>query len=165
MRSKDRLRALFVSERSSVLGFFRRATGSSAIAEDLTQETFLRLAAIDVAALANPSAYLRRISSNLIADVKRSHVRRRLAEAEINDLLDVPDPCADPEALLIARDSVDRVLIALAELPQRRRDIFLASRLENVPHRELAERYGISTRTVDIEIRKALESCARCLLD
>lgn len=148
-----------------MLGFFRRATGSSAIAEDLTQETFLRLATIDVAALANPSAYLRRISSNLIADVNRGHVRRRLAEAEINDLLDVPDPGADPEALLIARDSVDRVLIALAELPQRRRDIFLASRLENVPHRELAERYGISTRTVDVEIRKALESCARCLLD
>ncbi|MBS7546477.1 RNA polymerase sigma factor [Ancylobacter oerskovii] len=165
MPSKDRLRVLFVSERSSVLGFFRRATGSSAMAEELTQETFLRLAATDVAALANPSAYLRRISVNLIADVNRSHLRRRLTEAEIDDLLDVPDPGADPEARLIARDCVDRVLTALAELPQRRRDIVLASRLDGVPHRELAKRYGISTRTVEIEISKALESCARCLLD
>ena len=165
MSSKGRLRALFVSERSSVLGFFRRATGSSAIAEDLTQEAFLRLATTDVATLANPSAYLRRVSANLIADINRSHVRRRLTETEINDLLDVPDPGAGPEAMLIARDSVDRLLIVLAELPQRRREIFLASRLEGVPHRELAERYGVSTRTVEIEISKALESCARCLLD
>lgn len=165
MTTKDGLQALFVAERSSVLRFFRRKTRSHTLAEDLSQDAFLRLAAVEHGSIANPAAYLRRVSANLATDVMRANRRRRLTGAEIDDLLDVADSAADPEAQVIARDMVRRVLAALAELPARRRDILLASRLEGVPHRRLAEIHGVSIRTVEIEIRKALDHCARAVSD
>ncbi|MGU3493071.1 RNA polymerase sigma factor [Xanthobacteraceae bacterium A53D] len=163
--STDGLRALFLAERLSLTRFFRRTTGSAARAEDLAQETFLRLAATDIGSLASPAAYLRRISTNLATDVRRADGRSRLSSAEIDELMHVPDPAADPEAQLIAKDRIESVLAALATLPERRRQILLASRLEGLPHRELAETWGVSTRTIEIEIRKALEHCARALID
>lgn len=165
MRSRDGVRALFLAERPSLLRFFRRTTGSSAVADDLAQDAFLRLAATDFGTLANPSAYLWRISANLVTDLSRGHGRRTLTAAEVDDILDCADPTPDPEAQLIAKDTMERMLDALAELPARRRDILLASRLEGVPHRTLAQRYAVSTRTIEIEIRKALEHCTRALLD
>ena len=165
MRGRDGVRALFLAERPSLLRFFRRSTGSSAIADDLAQDAFLRLAAADFGALANPSAYLWRISANLVTDMNRGQERRTLTAAEVDDILEAPDPTPDPEARLIAKDAMERMITALAELPARRRHILLASRLESVPHRTLAERYAVSTRTIEIEIRKALEHCTRALLD
>jgi len=165
MSAKDGLQALFVSERTSVLRFFRRMTSSPALAEDLSQEAFLRVAAVDVSALSNPAAYLRRVSANLATDTIRARARNRMSGAEVADLLDVADDSPDPETRLIAKDTVDLVFQALAELPARRRDILMAARLEGVPHRRLAETYGVSTRTIEIEIRKALEHCARAVMD
>ncbi len=165
MRTKDGLRTLFDAEHMSVRKYFRRMTGSASVAEDLTQETFLRLAAADVATLHSPAAYLRRISLNLIADMKRANRRSRLSSATVEEILDVPDPTGDPEAHLIAKDRMERMQAALDELPPRRRAILLAARLEGVPHRVLAQTHGVSIRTIEIEIRKALEYCARSLLD
>ncbi|GLK85603.1 RNA polymerase sigma factor [Ancylobacter defluvii] len=165
MSRKDGLRALFDADRSSVVSFFRRVTGSASLAEDLSQDVFARLAATDIGAIANPQAYLRSVSANIATDLVRRENRRRLTSAEIDDLLEVPDPAADPEARLIAKDRVERMLEALAELPVRRRAILVAARLEGIPHRTLAETHGISTRTVEIEIQKALAHCARALVD
>ncbi|QIB34710.1 RNA polymerase sigma factor [Ancylobacter pratisalsi] len=165
MPRENRFRTLFIAERASVLRFFGRTTGSHALAEDLAQEAFLRLAAADIGTLANPGAYLRRVSANLAIDEGRSSRRRRLTRAEVDDLLEVPDNAADPEARLIAKDTMDRVFAALAELPERRRQILLAARLDGEAHRTLAARYGVSTRTIEVEIQKALDHCVRAIID
>lgn len=162
--SKNDLLNVFLSELPSLTRFFRRATGSTAAAEDLSQETWIRLVSADSLSISNPSAYLRRISSNLVTDIARSRSRRRLSAGEVHDILNVADPSPDPEARLIAKDAVAALLAALDDMPERRRAILLAARLENVPHRILAETYGVSTRTIEIEIRKAVEHCARALL-
>ena len=52
---------------------------------------------------------------------------------------------------------------ALAELPRRRQAIVIAARVDEVPHREIAERFGISVRTVEKELRAGLEHCCRKL--
>lgn len=163
--SKDDLLNVFLAERPSLTRFFRRATGSTAAAEDLSQETWLRLLSADGLSISNPSAYLRRVSSNLVTDIIRSRSRRRLSAGEVHDILNVADPSPDPEARLIAKDNVAALLTALDDMPERRRAILLAARLENVPHRILAETHGVSTRTIEIEIRKAVEQCTRAVLD
>jgi hypothetical protein len=55
------------------------------------------------------------------------------------------------------------LLGALYELPSRRRRIFIAARLEESPHLEIAERFGISTRMVEKELKAALTHCANRL--
>jgi RNA polymerase sigma-70 factor (ECF subfamily) len=52
---------------------------------------------------------------------------------------------------------------ALDELTPRRRAILIAARLEEVPHVEIAARFGISTRMVEKELRSALIHCGQRL--
>lgn len=160
----DLLKA-FLAESPSLARFFRRSTGSAAAAEDLSQEVWLRLASVDAMAIANVPAYLWRISENLAADAARTRARRRLSATEVDDILAVPDPAPDPEAALIAKDSAERLVSALATLPRRRRAILLAARIERVSHRDLAAAHGVSTRTIEIEIRKAVEHLARAMAE
>jgi DNA-directed RNA polymerase specialized sigma24 family protein len=49
---------------------------------------------------------------------------------------------------------------ALADLTPRRRDILLASRLENIPLHVIAARLDVSQRLVEIELKHALAHCA-----
>ena len=39
----------------------------------------------------------------------------------------------------------------------------IAARVDEVPHREIAERFGISVRTVEKELRAGLEHCCEKL--
>ena len=43
----------------------------------------------------------------------------------------------------------------LDEMPQRRREMFLAALVDGASHRDLAERYGLSMRMIQIEMKKA----------
>ena len=47
----------------------------------------------------------------------------------------------------------------MQELPKRRRAIVIAARVDQLPHRDIAERFGISARTVEKELRAGLEHC------
>jgi len=160
----QKLLAIFTEQRDALTRFLARRLGNSAAAEDLTQEAWLRLAGGgSVAAIADPRAYLFRIAANLAVDHQRSEARRPLAGAEINALLDVPDDAPDAAAVAVARDELVALQRALDELPLRRRAIFLAARLGAQTHREIADRHGISTRAVEINVQRALEHCAQRL--
>jgi RNA polymerase sigma-70 factor (ECF subfamily) len=165
VQQDDLLLRTFLTELPALSRLFRRATGSDLTAEDLSQDAWLRLASTQAAELKNPAAYLRRISSNLAVDFARRRSLRQLTVAEVDDILEMPDPTPGPEETLVAKDAMRNLMNALADLPERRRAILIAARLERVPHAKIAEYYGISTRTVEIELRKAIEHCARVLLD
>ncbi|HEY0182519.1 MAG TPA: sigma-70 region 4 domain-containing protein, partial [Rhodopila sp.] len=62
-----------------------------------------------------------------------------------------------------SRLEVEALAAALRTLPERRRAIFLAARVEELPHHVIADRFGTSARTVANEIQRALDHCARCL--
>ena len=44
---------------------------------------------------------------------------------------------------------------SLNELPPRCREVFILSRIDKLHHKEIAEKLGISTKTVEVQIRKA----------
>lgn len=45
---------------------------------------------------------------------------------------------------------------AISKLPQRCREVFVLSRFENLKNKEIAERLGITEKTVENQINKAL---------
>jgi RNA polymerase sigma-70 factor (ECF subfamily) len=108
----------------------------------------------------NQSSFLFRIAANLATDYQRSERRRLLSPYDVESILAVPDDTPGPEASAIARDELAILQEALAELPQRRREIFLMSRLDGIKQRTIAEKYGINIRTVENEILRALTHCA-----
>lgn len=54
---------------------------------------------------------------------------------------------------------------ALASLPEQTRDVFIRSRYNNQSHKEIAEALGISTKTVEFHITKALKVLRVALKD
>lgn len=133
-------------------------------AADLVQVAFARfmgLAPARRAALAEPRAYLARIAGNLARDEAKIAVRR--AQHLHVDI----DECAlsgpDATALLEARDMLRCIDAAMESLPDRTREIFMAHRFEELTYPEIAQRMGISVKTVEKHISSALRDLHRAL--
>lgn len=134
--------------------------GSTVLAEDVLQDTYLRLEGTpELGIVRSPRAYLLRMAVNLATDRRRSE-SRLLSTEEVRSLLDLDDGQPGPEKIVESRAELAVLERVLQELPPRRREILLASRVEETPHRELARRFGVSTRTIEIELKRALEHCS-----
>jgi RNA polymerase sigma factor (sigma-70 family) len=157
------LRELLVKRYGEFKLRLARRLGSMELAAEALQETWLRLQRPgQPGALERPDAYLFRIALNIAAN-HRDAARRRLALSEIEALRHVDDDELDPERIAASRSDVAALADALDELPARCRAIFFAARLDGLPHRIIAEHYGISTRMVEREIKRALQHCGERL--
>ena len=162
---KDELDARF---RASLLAYFMRRTGNAQEAEDLTQETFVRLIGsntFETAAEAN--AFVFRVASNLLRDRARSTTRlRRFPTLPIDAMSgDQFEPRLvediDPERVLIARERLTEVLACLDELGERTKNIFILFRLEGMRQKGIAAFYGISISTVEKHVMAAVVHLAK----
>ena len=101
----------------------------------------------------NLKAYLFRISRNLIMN----QVKRELFRDVFTHYLEVHhDDFFDLDQELNYRELIEILDRSIAELPERRRSIFLLSRNEGLTHKEISERLEISVNTVDTQIRHAI---------
>lgn len=136
------------------MAFFARRLGNRTEAEDLTQEVFVRLAAAG-ARYDHADAFVFQIAANLLSDRgRRLSVRSGYADM-VKSAEEMRAAQPDSERILLAKDNLKHVVAALNELPQRTRDIFLLSRLERIPHAQLAAMYAISVSAIQQHIVKA----------
>lgn len=157
------LREAFVAGYAGLRQHLTRRFGCADAAEAV-QDAWLRIGeAAAIPTLRDPEAYLVRLAGNIAVDGRRAEHRRRLLARGIAAILDAAEERPGPEEAALARDEVRRLADALAELPPRVRVAFLAARLDGTPHREIARSLGVSLRTVDGDIRRALEHCAERL--
>lgn len=164
--SNPHLGLLYRLYRTALLRFLTRRVGHDD-APDLLQEAFIRMARAktDPHSVRNDKAFLFQVASNLAADHGRESRRRSrlLTGDEIDAILDIPDDTARPADAAQARLEGQSLARALAEMPPRRADAFRLSRLEGLSHQAIAARLGVSVRTVEAEIRMALDHCAERL--
>ena len=151
--------------RAPLVAYFLKRVRDRAEAEDLTQEAFVRL-------VRNPDrhqgaaihAYVFTIAANLLKDRARARAVRAGDHAPLHELPDGAVPALveefSPERVLLAKESLAEVLDALAEMGERTRDIFILSRLENLPQREIAALYGISVSAVEKHVIRAMAHLA-----
>ncbi|WP_080803551.1 sigma-70 family RNA polymerase sigma factor [Agrobacterium tumefaciens] len=155
----EKMVAIFMRERAGISRYLSRRAGSAEDGEDLAQEAWIRFSQSKAMTLVAPVPYLRRLVKNLAIDHSRSAHRRRLHSHEVDELLNVDDNRPNPEAVLISRDTLSRLFEIMDELPARRRAILFSARVEGEAHRQIAATHGVSTRTVELEIRAAIEYC------
>lgn len=126
-------------------------------AEDVVQEAYCKLAAMDnFAAIQNPRAYLFSTARSIVLMyLRRSQVVSIKAVEDFEQLVvaaDDPSPediASDREQLYILGQSVDR-------LPSEQRQPFLLRVMEELSHRDIAKRLGISENAVQKRIAKSL---------
>lgn len=143
------LAALYRRHAGWLTGRLRRRFGPEA-AEDLVQEAYLRVAAAGPAALRHPKAYLLRVAVNLGLDAGR---RRARAQAVLlSAACDGVEPPAQMDGLLLRE--------AVLSLPEPLKDVFVLSRFGHLTYEEIAERLGLSVKTVEWRMSRALAHCA-----
>lgn len=157
---EDKMAAIFMRERAGISRYLSGRTGSPEDGEDLAQEAWIRFSRSKAMMLAAPVPYLRRLVKNLAIDHSRSASQRRLHSREVNELLNVADSQPGPEDIAISRDRLSNLAKIMEELPARRRAILYAARIEGQPHQQIALTHGVSKRTIELEIRAAIEYCS-----
>ncbi|MCA6120301.1 sigma-70 family RNA polymerase sigma factor [Bradyrhizobium sp. WSM 1704] len=140
-----------------------RRTGSADLANEALQDTFLRLSNADgIGPVRDLQAYLFRVAMSAISN-RRVAERRRRTVREVDPLFDLPDEAPGPDRIIEARSEIDALKRSIQELPARRREIFMAICVDETPLQHVAERFGVSVRTVQVELKQALAHCAVCL--
>ncbi len=149
------VRKLLVDRYQDLRDRLGRKLGSSDRASDALHDAWLRLASADSrSAVQSPQNYLFRIALNAAEDQRRKERRARGA-ADIDDAMDVADDAPTPEAVTLAKSELAAVEAVLAGFSARRRAIFLAARLHDIPRQVIADRLGISRRLVAKELLAA----------
>lgn len=124
--------------------------------EGLVQESFIRLARYSVPERSkHPKALLMRIAGNLARDAYRAEARRGHGRHQPldTDVVRALGQETDPELLLDLK-------VALLELPKPLRDVFVLARFTPLTHEQIGERLGISPKTVEWRLAKAVARCA-----
>ncbi len=93
------------------------------------------------------SSWLYRVTANLCTDRQRARTRRRTEALD-----DVPEPAddrADSESALMARQRVDALQAALADLPDRQRQAVVLRHIEGLTNPEIASILDIGVEAVE----------------
>ncbi|WP_039011170.1 sigma-70 family RNA polymerase sigma factor [Pseudomonas brassicacearum] len=142
-------------------GWLRKRLGNTFDAADLAQDTFVRVikarTALDIR---EPRPYLSMIAKGLLIDLFR---RRSLEQSYIEVLAAMPQeqhPSLEEQAIMLqALMEIDRLLLGLGP---RVRQAFILSQFDGLTYPQIAERLGVSVRTVNNHMAKAMEHC--CLM-
>ncbi|MDO8932339.1 MAG: sigma-70 family RNA polymerase sigma factor [Rhodocyclaceae bacterium] len=157
--------SLFHDAREDLLSYVTRRVGSQD-AEDIVQDTWLNLHQHgNPESWREPRAIAFATAGNLTVDAwRRQQVRKDLFDAADADFEPIcPQPCH--ETVIDARRQVERLANALDDLPAACRNAFLLNRLEGLTHAQIADRLGVSTKTVQRHIERALSHCLARLAD
>lgn len=77
--------------------------------------------------------------------------------------MDIRDDAPDPARVVEARSEIEAFKKALAELPERAREVLRRMSIEGKTAQQVAEELEVSVRTVEADLREALQHCARSL--
>jgi len=119
MTLSERVHSLFEQLRVPVFRYVMRKTRDSGRAEEITQETFLRLFRYlkEERPVDNPKAWLFTVANNLAIDASRgdTHIQD-LDETTWNRIEDKRLGAADPEKLTLQRERLERLRTAVLNL-------------------------------------------------
>lgn len=148
----------FRDARGKLLGWIRRRIPDPVEAEDLLQDTFLRVTQRDTSEeVAHFEGYLYRTAESVLADRYR---RRSVRRMDAHIALEPDDHQAeDADALraLLAREKLRAVSASLMALPERTRAVFVLRRLEGLRYGEIAARLKVSLSTVEKDMARAID--------
>jgi RNA polymerase sigma factor (sigma-70 family) len=156
--------AAYLRKRADLVRFFTLRTGSAAVAEDIVQDLFLKISAMEAPAdLRSPEAFLYRVGSNLMLD--RAKQQRRQAARDGAWIRETvgggPNPVAQEpaaDATVDARQRLARLTAAVDSLPPQIARAFRLHKFEGLTHAEVADRLGVSRSAVEKYIMTALKS-------
>jgi RNA polymerase sigma factor (sigma-70 family) len=154
----QRISEVVEREQSRLRNFIRRRVPDPRDAEDILQDVFYEL--VEANRLLMPidhvTGWLFRVARNRITDLFRKKKAESFDDSAVageddeplrwQDLL--PSPDAGPEALYARNVVLDELELAVDELPEEQREVFVAHELDGRSFKEMATETGVSVNTL-----------------
>ena len=127
----------------------------SHLAEEIVQEVFVKLC--ERASRINIETSLESYLYRSVYNESLNHQKHEKVKAKYRTVMSRKQEIAEQEPVSGDYPALEaRLKLALGELPQQCRTIFQLSRFEELKYREIADRMGISVKTVENQMGKAL---------
>jgi RNA polymerase sigma-70 factor, ECF subfamily len=150
----DQLGVLFRRHSRRVFVQCLRMVGDPDAADDLVQETFLRVFRYrdSFRGTARLSTWLHRIATNVCIDHLRARERPVTAspEPDAQDTTDTAFQFTESEGVAVLRDALDK-------LPRDKRELLTMCRLEGLSYGDMAKRLGVTEATLRVRVHRAMK--------
>ena len=162
--------AVFIAQRSVLLNKLVRIVSNKAVAEELAQETYVRVRqSLDQGTEINHlQGFLFQTGRNLALDYLRQ-VKRQAPPKFSGDALEQDDtdpPISlepSPEDRLSDEQRLHSLITLLETLTPRQQQVFTLNRVQGWSHARIARQLGVSESTVQKEVKRVMTYCIRQL--
>src|SRR3989449_1148676 len=157
----QRISEVVKREQSRLRNFIRRRVPDPRDAEDILQDVFYKLVEANrlLMPIEHVTGWLFRVARNRITDLFRKKRPESFSDTAVpgedvedDELLELegllPSPDAGPEALYARNVLLDELELAIDELPEEQREVFVAHELEGRSFKEMAAATGVSVNTL-----------------
>ena len=158
LEQDKRISEVVKREQSRLRNFIRRRVPDPRDAEDILQEVFYELVEANrlLMPIEHVTGWLFRVARNRITDLFRKKKPESFSDTAVADEDDellqledlLPSPDAGPEALYARHVLLDELELAVEELPEEQREVFVAHELEGRSFKEMAAETGVSVNTL-----------------
>jgi RNA polymerase sigma factor (sigma-70 family) len=145
-------------EQSRLRNFIRRRVPDPRDAEDILQDVFYELVEANrlLMPIEHVTGWLFRVARNRITDLFRKTKPESFTDTAVADEDDellqledlLPSPDAGPEAVYARNVLLDALALAVEELPEDQRQVFVGHELEGRSFKEMAAGTGVSVNTL-----------------
>jgi RNA polymerase sigma factor (sigma-70 family) len=154
----QRIAEVVKQERSRLGNFIRSRVPDPRDAEDIMQEVFYELVEANrlLMPIEHVTGWLFRVARNRITDLFRKKKPETFSDSvaveedgeslRLEDLL--PSPEDGPDAVYARSVILDELDLALDELPEEQREVFVAHEIEGRSFKEIAAETGVSVNTL-----------------
>lgn len=151
---------VFLANKEKVFRYFLKKTGSVSDAEDLLQNTFLKLwryrSSLNEAFLLDQQLFT--IARSVFIDHTRNRNKLKKIEALVKrEIARVKEEIADGA-------DKEQLSTILEKMPELRKKVFIMHKIEGYSYKEIAEQLCINIKAVDNHIARALKQIRRSLL-
>ncbi|RON06440.1 RNA polymerase subunit sigma-24 [Pseudomonas brassicacearum] len=161
--SQSRFNHVFLAQRVSLLRTLERMVNNHSTAEDLLQETYLRVArALSERAIDHLEPFVFQTARNLALDhlrARRIQSRTMLEDVPLDVVQSIAAPLSSAEDAAHAEQMLERLNISLSQLTPRQQQIFILSRLHGHSYLEIAEQLSVSLSTVQKDLKLIMAIC------
>ena len=151
---------VFEEQQMPLKAFISRLIRKPQDIDDIAQETFVRaFLAEQKGAIQHPKDYLYRIARNLTFEILSKKSKKLTSYIEDSSDYSLLNSGEDIEGIAIVREKLDRVKVAIAEMPPQCQRVFIMHKVYGFKYKEISQQLGISVSTVEKHIMTGLKKC------
>lgn len=153
---KENFEQLFRAEFKGLCFLAQKYVKDFEAAREIVQDSFISLwekrATIDTGRPVK--SYLSTVIHNKCHNYLRDNRKFDTNLLQIENLLELSDDSGTD--IMVEKELHQSIRMAIDELPEKCREIFLLNRYENLKYQQIADKLGISVKTVEAQMSKAL---------